>query len=68
MEKYILKDMIVGEILEGNYDTIKKEIKKRKNYYKTKGHYYYLRFDSVKLNTIIKKEKNVYILKESGEQ
>ena len=36
MEKYILKDMIVGEILEGNYDTIKKE-------------------------------KNVYILKESGE-
>ena len=49
MEKYILKDMIVGEILEGNYNIIKEEIKERKKYYK---------------NTIIKKEKNVYILKE----
>lgn len=67
MEKYILKDMIVGEILEGNYDTIKKEINKRKNYYKTKGHSYSFRFGGVKLNTVIKKEKNVYILKESGE-
>ena len=38
MEKYILKDMIVGEILEGNYDIIKKEIKKRKKclYFKRK--------------------------------
>ena len=49
MEKYILKDMIVGEILEGDYNIIKEEIKERKKYYK---------------NTIIKKEKNIYILKE----
>lgn len=50
MEKYILKDMVVGEILEGNYNIIKEEIKERKKCYK---------------NAIIKKEKNnIYILKE----
>ena len=54
MEKYILKDMIVGEILEGNYNIIKEEIKERKKYYK---------------NIIIKKEDNkTYILMKGTEK
>ena len=48
MKKYILKDMIVGEILEGNCNIIKEEIEERKKYYK---------------NIIVKKENNnIYIL------
>ena len=48
MEKYILKDMIVGEILEGNCNIIKEEIEERKKWHK---------------NTIVKKEdNNIYIL------
>ena len=48
MEKYILKDMILGEILEGNYNIIKEEIRERKKWHK---------------NTIVKKENNnIYIL------
>ena len=48
MKKYILKDMIVGEILEGNYNIIKEEMKERKKCYK---------------NAVIKKENNnTYVL------
>ena len=54
MRKYILKDMVVGEILEGNYNIIKEEIKERKKCYK---------------NAIVKKEKNdIYILKKGTEK
>ena len=54
MKKYILKDMVVGEILEGNCNIIKEEIKERKKYYK---------------NTIIKKENNkTYILMKGTEK
>ena len=54
MKKYILKDMIVGEILEGNYNIIKEEMKERKKCYK---------------NVILKKENNnTYVLmKGTGE-
>ena len=49
MKKYILKDMIIGEILEGNYNIIKEEIRERKKQYN---------------DAIIKKENNkTYILK-----
>ena len=54
MKKYILKDMIVGEILEGNYNIIKEEIKERKKWHK---------------NTIVKKENNkTYILMKGTEK
>lgn len=54
MQKYILKDMIVGEILEGNYNIIKEEMKERKNCCK---------------NAFVKKEKNnVYILMKGTEK
>ena len=54
MKKYVLKDMIVGEILEGNYSIIKEEIEERKKCYK---------------NAIVKKENNnIYILKKGTDK
>lgn len=54
MKKYTLKDMVIGEILEGNYNIIKEEMKERKKQHK---------------NAIIKKENNnTYILKKGTEK